>query len=136
MTWVEIINNASGTIGLCVAFFSGLVIALYQVRVHHKVIFRERGELNFVSVEKYELDQHKTCPVHEASIALIHEVKNIQQGNIQRMNSFEEATKDAVKSRDKIQETMAAINTQLATLIANSVHMSTDIKDLKEQAKA
>ena len=136
MTWVEIINNASGTIGLGVAFFSGLIIALYQVRVHHKVIFRERGELNFVSIEKYELDQHKTCPVHEASISLIHEVKNIQQGNINRMNSFEESMKEAVKSREKNQEVMSVISTQLATLIANSVHMSSDIRELKEQAKA
>ena len=136
MTWVDVINNASGSIGLCVAGFSGIIIALYQVRVHQKVIFKEHGELNFVTVDSCKVNSCNECGVHPETIQLLHDVKTIQQGNIQRMNNFEEAMKDAIKARENHREMLSTIATQLATLIANSVHMASDIKELKEQAKA
>ena len=136
MTWIDVINNASGSIGLCVAGFSGIIIALYQVRVLHKVTFKEHGELNFVTTEQCSAKNCNECTSHPTTTQLLHDVKNIQQGNIQRMNNFEEAMKEGIKARENHREMLSTIATQLATLIANSVHMASDIKELKEQVKA
>ena len=136
MTWIEIINNASGSIGLCVAGFSGIIIALYQVRVHQKVIFKEHGELNFVTVDHCKVNSCNECGVHPETIQLLHDVKTIQQGNIHRMDSFEEAMKKSIEWREKHSDMLGAISTQLATLIANTVHMSSDIQELKDRVKA
>ena len=136
MTWVEIINNASGTIGLFVAGFSGIVIALYQVKVLHGVVFKKSGELNVVTIEHCNENNCKQCEAHIPSMDIVKEIKSIQNGNIHRMNSFEEAMKEARAYREKQQEVLGAISSQLATLIANSVHMASDIKELKEQVKA
>jgi hypothetical protein len=113
-----------------------LSVNYYKVKVHHRVLFGDKGELNFATPQQLEKFRHDTCPVHIESMDLIKSVKNIQVGNIQRMDSFEEAMREAVKAREKHQEMLGAVSTQLATLIANSVHMASDIKELKEQVKA
>jgi len=134
-TWVEIINNASGTIGLFVAFFSGLIIALYQVRVHHKVLFRERGELNFITLEdmrKVEASKHEFCPVHTKSMSILTKVELTQANNIAKLSSLEESLKESAKSREEIHKTLNSINVNMATLIANMSNMANNIQELKK----
>lgn len=131
-----------------------VAIALYRIRVHHKVLFGANGELNFVThKEKDEIIEQEwkkqdgmnknlfesvnkakqeKCPVHEATMEILRKVNTTQEHNIGRLNTLDEAIKESRISRDKIHETLAAINTSLATLVANYAHLSSDIKDLKE----
>jgi len=129
--------------------FGGFAIFGYRVRVHEKALFGPDGELNFVTKKenyvhlanqlkkdeeiKVCIDsvKHETCPVHESSIDLIKEIKSIQQGNIQRMNNFEEVVKEGKQSREKIQEALGVINSSLATVVANLHHVTSEIKDIK-----
>jgi len=113
-------------------FIGSLAIALYRVRVHHKVLFDEKGELNFVTPKQLENVRHETCPVHQASMDMLKEVGLIQKGNIQRMNNFEETTKEAHKSRENIQEILHSLNIQIATILANTNNMASDIQELKK----
>lgn len=149
--WSYLLTGAFSLVGT-------LAVVFYRVRVHHKVLFREHGELNFVTHEQkdeiikqewnkqeeknkvmitaLEKSRHEACPLHTASMDLIKEVKTTQQGNIQRMNNFEEAMKKAAEWREKNQETLGEIREKLSTLLERTSNMTESINDLKEQVKA
>jgi len=135
-------------------FIGSLAVALYRVRVHHKVLFGEGGELNFITrqekdeiiraewvkqdeknkqiISAIEATKHEFCPVHMGSMEILQKVNMTQSTNIIRLNGLEEAIKESHTSREKIQDKLDVLTSQLATLIANTVHMASDIKDLKE----
>ena len=113
-----------------------LAVALYRVRVHHKVLFDEGGELKFITVQQKkeimtEATKHDFCPVHTASMEILTKVNLTQTNNITRLNGLEETIKDSNRSREKIFEALNMLNVNVATLIANTQNMANDIQELK-----
>jgi hypothetical protein len=109
-----------------------LAIALYRVRIHHKIIFDDKGELNFVTVQKQKDTAHDFCPVHNQSMEILTKVNLTQANNITRLNGLEETIKEASRSREKVSELLNSLNVNMATLIANMSNMASDIQELKK----
>ena len=129
------IISALGIIG-------ALSVNYYKVKVHHKVLFGDHGEINFITQEKQkEIDkeieeklssaQHSECPFHGAISSTQTEMKSQQKLNVQKLESLEGMVKDGQRIREEMNKKLTTICLNVNTLLANQKHIAEDVRLLK-----
>ena len=132
------IISALGIIG-------ALSVNYYKVKVHHKVLFGDHGELNLITQEKQmEIDKaieqklesakDAECPFHCATIQTQNKIASQQNLNIQKIETLDSMVKDGQRIREEMNKKLTTICLNVNTLLTNQQHIANDVKELKAKA--